>query len=54
MTEEWRKLHNDELHDLHSSSNIFPVIKSRIMRWEGNVERMVERRGVYMVLGGEI
>jgi hypothetical protein len=25
----WRKLHNDELHDLYSSSNIVRVIKSR-------------------------
>jgi hypothetical protein len=25
----WRKLHNDELHDLYSSPNIVRVIKSR-------------------------
>jgi hypothetical protein len=25
----WRKLHNDELHNLYSSSNIVRVIKSR-------------------------
>jgi hypothetical protein len=29
----WRKLHNDELHNLYSSSNIVRVIKSRKMRW---------------------
>jgi hypothetical protein len=28
----WRKLHNDELHNLYSSPNIVRVIKSRIMR----------------------
>jgi hypothetical protein len=25
----WRRLHNEELHNLNSSSNIMPVIKSR-------------------------
>jgi hypothetical protein len=35
----WRKLHNDELHDLYSSPNIVRVIKSRRMRWAGHVTR---------------
>jgi hypothetical protein len=37
---EWRKLHNEELNDLYSSTNIFRVIKSRRMRWAGHVARM--------------
>jgi hypothetical protein len=48
----WRKLHNDELHSLFSSSNIVRVIRSRRMRWEGHVARMWEGRGVYRVLVG--
>jgi hypothetical protein len=38
----WRKLHNDELHDLYSSPNIFRVTKSRRMRWAGRMARMEE------------
>jgi hypothetical protein len=37
VTGEWRKLHNEELHNLYSSSNIVRVIKSRRMRMAGNV-----------------
>ena len=39
---EWRKLHNEELNDLHSSPNIVRVIKSRIMIWAGHVACMGE------------
>ena len=50
---EWRKLHNEELNGLYCSPNIVRVIKSRRMRWAGNVARMGERRGVYRGLVGE-
>jgi hypothetical protein len=48
----WRKLHNDEFHDLYSSPNIVRVINSRRMRWAGHVALMGEGRGVYRVLVG--
>jgi hypothetical protein len=48
----WRKLHNDELHNLYSSPNIVRVIESRRMRWAGHVAYMGEERGVYRVLVG--
>jgi hypothetical protein len=52
VTGDWRRLHNEELNDLYSSPNI-RVIKSRRMRWTGNVARMGERRGAYRVLVGK-
>ena len=49
VTEEWRRLHNEELNDLYPPSNIVRVIKWR-MRWAGHVACMGEERGVYRVL----
>jgi hypothetical protein len=34
---EWRKLHNEELHDLYSSPSIIRIISWRKMRWLGLV-----------------
>jgi hypothetical protein len=48
----WRKVHDNKLPGLYSSSNIVRVIKSRRMRWAGHVARMEEGRGVYRVLVG--
>jgi hypothetical protein len=40
VTGEWKKLHNEELHDLYSSPSIIRIIKARRMRLAGNVARM--------------
>jgi hypothetical protein len=34
----WRKLHNEELYSLFSSSHTIRVINSRRMRWGGEEE----------------
>jgi hypothetical protein len=31
----WRRLHNEELHNLYASPNIIGMVKSRNMRWTG-------------------
>jgi hypothetical protein len=50
---EWRKLHNEELHNLYSSPDIIRQVKSRRMRWAGHVACVGEDRKVYEVLMGK-
>jgi hypothetical protein len=45
----WRKLHNDEYHNLYSSPGI---IRMR-MRWAGHVARKGEKRNAYRLLVGK-
>jgi hypothetical protein len=40
---EWRKLHNEKLHDLYSSPSIIRIIQAKMMRWAGHVARMGRR-----------
>jgi hypothetical protein len=40
----WRKLHNEELHNLYCSPSIIRMIKSRKMRCAGHVAGMGEMR----------
>jgi hypothetical protein len=53
VTGEWRKLHNEELHDLYSSPSIIRIMKARRMRWAGHVGRMGEKRNAYRLLVGK-
>jgi hypothetical protein len=53
VTVEWRKLHNEELHNLYSYPDIIRQVKSRRMRWAGHVARMAEDRKLYTDLVGK-
>jgi hypothetical protein len=44
MTGGWRKLYNEELHNLYSSPSIVRMIKSRRKRWARHVALMIEKR----------
>jgi hypothetical protein len=47
VTGEWRKMHNEELHNLYSSPDIIRQVKSRRMRLAGHVACMGEERKLY-------
>jgi hypothetical protein len=49
VTGEWRKLHNEEIHNLYSSPYIIRMIKSRRVRWAGHVARTGEKRNAYRI-----
>jgi hypothetical protein len=53
VTGEWRKLHNEEFHNLYSSPSIIRIIKSGRMRWARHVARMREKRNLYRLLVGK-
>jgi hypothetical protein len=53
VTGGWRKLHNEEIHDLYSSPSILRIIELRRMKWVGHVARMGEKRNAYRSLLGK-
>jgi hypothetical protein len=46
-------LYIEELYNLYSSPDIIRQLKSKPVRWAGNVARMGEEREVYKVLAGK-
>jgi hypothetical protein len=45
----WRRLYNEELHNLYASPNVIKVIKCMTMRREGHVARMEGMRNTYRI-----
>jgi hypothetical protein len=46
----WRRIHNEELYNLHASPSIIRVIKSMMLKQAGHVARMGGMRNVYNIL----
>jgi hypothetical protein len=53
VTGGWRKLHNEELHNLYSSPSIIRMIKSRRIRWVRYEARMGNKYNAYRILVGK-
>jgi hypothetical protein len=53
VTGGWRKLHNEEFHNLYSSPIIIITIKSMRMRWAADVAQMGEKWNAYKILVGK-
>jgi hypothetical protein len=49
----WRKLHNEDLHNLHTSLNVIRMIKSGRMRWIRYVECISAKRNPCRILVGK-
>jgi hypothetical protein len=52
VTGGWRKLHNEELHNLYSPPSIIRIIKSGRMTWADHVAR-IGKRNAYRILSGK-
>jgi hypothetical protein len=53
VTGSWKKLHNEELHNMYSSPNIIRMLKSMRMIGAGHVARMREKMNTYRILVGK-
>jgi len=48
-----RKLHSEQLHNVHCAPNSIRVIQSRTMAWVGHMTHIQEMRHAYRVFCGE-
>jgi hypothetical protein len=54
VTAGWRKLHNEELHNLYSLKKIIIMMKSMRIRWARHVARIWEKTTAYRILVGKL
>jgi hypothetical protein len=50
----WKRLHNEELHNLYISLSFVWMIKLKKMKWAGHVARMGSMRNSYRILVGKL
>jgi hypothetical protein len=50
VTGGWRKLHEEELHNLYSSPSIIRMIKAGRTKWAGYVACMRNKKNAYRIL----
>jgi hypothetical protein len=53
VAESWKRLHNEELHNVYASPSVIRVVKSRRMRWRGHIACIGEMGSVYKILVGK-
>ena len=53
VNDEWRGLHNEDLHSFYHFPNIVRAIKSRRLRWTGNVAKIEDGRSALKMLTGK-
>jgi hypothetical protein len=54
VTGGWRKLHNEKLHNLYTSTSMMRIIRTRRTRWSGHVARMGEKRNACRIFVGKL
>jgi hypothetical protein len=54
VTGGWRKLHNEELHYLYSSTSIIRMTKSSRIRWVGHEARIGLKKNTYRISVGKV
>jgi hypothetical protein len=50
----WRKLHNEELHNFYCSPSVIRIVKTRTMRWAGNLALMEDKRIACIIFVGKL
>jgi hypothetical protein len=53
VTGSWRKLYDEELHNLYPSPSIIRMIQSGRRKWTGHISQMEDKKNAYRILVGK-